>query len=135
MSENPSYVRDAVASAHAPKAIGPYSQAVRAGGMLYCSGQIALDPETGEMVSGGVGPQTDRVLDNLEAVLAEAGVNWSHVVRCTIYLKSLGDFTEVNERYGKRFQAPYPARVTIEAPALPKGSLVEIDAIAVLPKA
>lgn len=128
------HTRETVASEKAPKAIGPYSQAVKANGMLFCSGQIALDPATGDMVTGGIGVQTERVLDNLEAVLAAAGCDWSHVVRCTIYLKSLGDFGEVNERYGKRFQAPYPARVTIEAPALPKGSLVEIDAIAVLPK-
>ena len=134
MTETKTNVRDAIASERAPKAIGPYSQAVRANGMLYCSGQIALDPATGEMVPGGVGVQTERVLDNLEAVLAAAGADWSHVVRTTIYLKSLGDFAEVNERYGKRFRAPFPARVTIEASALPKGSLVEIDAIAVLPQ-
>lgn len=134
MSDKKPYARDVVATENAPKAIGPYSQAVKANGMLFCSGQIALDPKTGDMVNGGVGVQTERVLDNLEAVLAAAGCDWSHVVRTTIYLKSLGDFGEVNERYGKRFRAPYPARVTIEAPALPKGSLVEIDAVAVLPK-
>jgi len=127
-------VRDAVASEHAPKAIGPYSQAVRAGGMLFCSGQIPLDPATGQMVTGAIGVQTERVLDNLEAVLRAGGADWSNVVRTTIYLKSLGDFGEVNERYGKRFQAPYPARVTIEASELPKGALVEIDSIAALPR-
>lgn len=126
-------VRDAVASEQAPKAIGPYSQAVRAGGMLFCSGQIPLDPATGQMVTGAIGVQTERVLDNLEAVLKAGGADWSNVVRTTIYLKSLGDFGEVNERYGKRFHPPYPARVTIEAAELPKGALVEIDAIAALP--
>lgn len=116
---------------HAPAAIGPYSQAVEAGGMVFLSGQIPLDPTTGAMVEGDVAAQAERVMQNLEAVLAAAGLTFAHVVRCTIYLTNLGDFATVNEVYGKRFPANPPARATVQVAALPKGAQVEIDAIAV----
>lgn len=116
---------------HAPAAIGPYSQAVEAGGMVFLSGQIPLDPTTGAMVEGDVAAQAERVMQNLEAVLAAAGLTFAHVVRCTIYLTNLGDFATVNEVYGQRFPADPPARATVQVAALPKGAQVEIDAIAV----
>jgi 2-iminobutanoate/2-iminopropanoate deaminase len=123
-----------VATAKAPKAIGPYSQAVRVGGVLYASGQIGLDPETGVMVAGGIEEQSTRVMENLKAVLAEAGLNFSHVVKTTVYLKSMDDFALMNSIYAKYF-APEggvaPARSTVQAAALPKDALVEIDLIAV----
>jgi len=126
--------RTVVIAEHAPEAIGPYSQAIRAGGMLFCSGQIALDPATGQMVGAGdVAAQTRRVLDNLGAVLLEGGAGWHSVVKTTIYLKDLGDFGTVNEIYGERFGADPPARATVEVSSLPKNALVEIDAIALIP--
>lgn len=120
-----------LSTSHAPAAIGPYSQAVEAGGMVFLSGQIPLDPTTGAMVEGDVAAQAERVMQNLEAVLAAAGLTFAHVVRCTIYLTNLGDFATVNEVYGKRFPAEPPARATVQVAALPKGAQVEIDAIAV----
>lgn len=114
----------------APAAIGPYSQAVRAGDYLFCSGQIPLVPETGEMVAGGVAEQTRQVLDNLAQVLAEAGVDFSAVAKTTIYLADLGDFVRVNEIYAGYCAEVAPARATVQVAALPKGALVEIDAIA-----
>jgi 2-iminobutanoate/2-iminopropanoate deaminase len=122
--------KQAVATRHAPQAIGPYSQAVRAGDLLFLSGQIPLDPATGEMIAGGVGEQTERVLKNLAAVLAGAGRGLDDVVKTTIYLVDLGSFATVNEVYGRFFHAPYPARATVQVAALPRGALVEIDAIA-----
>lgn len=127
--------REVIASADAPKAIGPYSQAIRAGGMVFLSGQIPLDPKTGEMVGGqDVRAQTERVMQNLEAVLAAASLSFAHVVKATIYLIDLGDFAAVNEIYGKRFEgfAP-PARATVQVAALPRGSKVEIDLVAIAP--
>jgi 2-iminobutanoate/2-iminopropanoate deaminase len=123
-----------VTSAGAPKAIGPYSQAIEARGArtLYLSGQIPLDPATGELVAGDVALQTARVMENLGAVLAAAGAGFEHVVRCTIYLVDLGDFAAVNEVYGRSFPADPPARATVQVAALPRGARVEIDAIAVL---
>jgi 2-iminobutanoate/2-iminopropanoate deaminase len=124
----------AVSTKDAPAAIGPYSQAVRANGTLYCSGQIALDPVTGALVEGGIEAQTERACANIRAVLAEAGLDFSHVVKTTIFLKSMGDFAAVNAIYGKHF-APQgvtaPARSTVQAAALPKDALVEIEVIAV----
>jgi 2-iminobutanoate/2-iminopropanoate deaminase len=117
---------------HAPKAIGPYSQAVEAGGFLFVSGQIPLDPKTGELVAGDVKLQTERVLKNLEAVLAAADLTLENVVKTTIFLKSMSDFAAVNEVYGLFFKKPYPARATVEVSALPKGASVEIEAIAEL---
>jgi 2-iminobutanoate/2-iminopropanoate deaminase len=117
----------------APAAIGPYSQAVRVGDTLFTSGQIPLDPATGAIVPGGIREQTTRVLDNLAAVLEEAGLDMAHVVKTTVYLKSMGDFASMNEVYAKYF-APEgvvpPARSTVEVARLPKDALVEIDIIA-----
>jgi 2-iminobutanoate/2-iminopropanoate deaminase len=119
-----------VATDQAPAAIGPYSQAVRAGQLLFCSGQIALDPATGALVDGGIDTQTLRVLDNLTAVLAAAGASWSDVVKTTIFLSDLDHFQRVNEIYAQRVGAVPPARATVEVSRLPKDALVEIDAIA-----
>ncbi|HME91732.1 MAG TPA: RidA family protein [Myxococcaceae bacterium] len=117
----------------APNAIGPYSQAVQvpAGALTFLSGQIPLDPKTGEMVTGDAAAQATRVMENLKAVLAAAGLNFGHVVRCSIYLADLKDFAAVNEVYGRYFEAPPPARSTFQVAALPKGAKLEIDAIAV----
>lgn len=124
-------MKRAVATDQAPKAIGPYSQAVRAGRWLFCSGQIGLDPASGELVGGGVTAETTRVLENLSAVLQAAGASLADVVRTTIYLTDLGDFAPVNEVYARYFSAPFPARATIGVAALPRGAAVEIDAVAV----
>lgn len=123
----------AVSTDAAPKAIGPYSQAVIANGLVFCSGQIALDPATGALIDGDTRAQTVRVMENLRAVLAAAGVGMDRVVRCTIFLKDLGDFAVVNEVYGGYFTATPPARATVEVSRLPRDVRVEIDAIAVLP--
>jgi len=114
----------------APAAIGPYSQAIRAGDFVFCSGQIGLDPDGGTMVEGGVEAQTRQVLDNLGAVLHAAGLDWANVVKTTIFLSDLGDFQRVNAIYANRFGEVAPARATVEVSRLPKGALVEIDAIA-----
>ena len=127
-------MRRKIESAGAPKAIGPYSQAIEARGAhtLWLSGQIPLDPATGELVPGDVVAQAARVMENLRAVLAAAGAGFEHVVRCTIYLADLADFAKVNEVYGKAFPAEPPARATVQVAALPRGARVEIDAVAVL---
>ncbi|MGH7624605.1 MAG: RidA family protein [Gemmatimonadaceae bacterium] len=122
-----------VASEHAPQAIGPYSQAVMAGGMLFTAGQIALDPATGRMTEGGIVEQTDRVMKNLEAVLAAAGASWSDVVRSTVYLVDLADFPVFNDAYGRHLGTARPARSTVQVAALPRGAVVEIDVIASIP--
>jgi reactive intermediate/imine deaminase len=122
-----------IATKDAPAAIGPYSQAVRAGGLVFVSGQIPLDPATGQIVAGDVAAQTQRVLKNLEAILAAAGCAFRDVVRTTIYLVDLAHFGDVNDVYARFFAVPYPARVTVQVSALPRGSLVEIDAIATAP--
>lgn len=114
----------------APKAIGPYSQGVRVGDLLFLSGQIPLDPATGELVAGDVAAQTERVLDNLAAVLASQDLEFRHVVKTTIFLVDLADFGKVNELYGRRFPADPPARSTVQVAALPRGARVEIEAIA-----
>lgn len=119
-----------IATDKAPAAIGPYSQAVLAGNTLYCSGQIPLVPETGEMVAGGVEEQTVQVMENLKEVLAAAGFGLEEVVKTTIYLEDLGHFALVNEVYGRYFPGLAPARATIQVAALPKGAQVEIDAVA-----
>ncbi len=113
----------------APAAIGPYSQAVVAGGNLYVSGQIPLDPATGEVVEGGVAAQATRVLDNLKAVIEAAGSDLRQVVKVTIYITDMAQFATVNEIYGTYFSAPFPARACVEVSALPKGVEVEMDAI------
>ncbi len=124
----------AVVTSQAPAPVGPYNQAVKAGGLLFCSGQIALDPASGEMVGGGdVEAETRQVLANLKAVLAEAGCSPQQVVRTTVFLADLGDFARVNAIYADTFGAGVsPARACVEVAALPKGARVEIDCIAVL---
>jgi 2-iminobutanoate/2-iminopropanoate deaminase len=119
-----------VSSPDAPKAIGPYSQAVRAGQLLFMSGQVPLDPASGLIVSGDITAQTRRTLDNIKAVLAAAGLSFANVVRTTIFLADMNDFAAVNEVYGQYFSQPYPARVTVQVARLPKDARVEIDAIA-----
>jgi 2-iminobutanoate/2-iminopropanoate deaminase len=121
-----------VATADAPAAIGPYSQAIVVGDQVFCSGQIPLDPATGALVGGDFRVQAERVLANLEAVLLGAGATLGDVVRTTVYLVDLADFTVLNEVYGQRFAAPFPARATVGVAALPKGARVEIDAVAVI---
>jgi 2-iminobutanoate/2-iminopropanoate deaminase len=131
-----SKIKSAISTKQAPAAIGPYSQAIRLGDVLYTSGQVALDPATGALVAGGIQEQTTRVLDNLTAVLGEAGVEMSQVVKTTVFLKDMNDFAAMNEIYARYF-APEgvvpPARSTVEVARLPKDSLVEIEVIATLP--
>ncbi len=114
----------------APAAIGPYSQAVRGGGWLFFSGQIPLDPASGELVTGGIGRQTEQVMANIGAVLEAAGLDFSSVVKTTIYLVDLQDFGEVNGIYGRYFGSVAPARATVQVAALPKGALIEIEGVA-----
>lgn len=117
---------------HAPKAIGPYSQAIVINGFVFCSGQTPLVPETGNMVEGGVEEQAHRVLQNLSAVLKAAGSDMSKVVKTTVFLQSMGDFAAMNAIYATYFPAPQPARSTVEVAKLPKNCLVEIECIATL---
>lgn len=124
--------RDAIVTDQAPAAIGPYSQGIKAGGLLFVSGQIPLDPATGQMVGDDIVTQTRQVMRNLEAVLAAAGCTFDHVARSTIYLLDLGDFGAVNEIYGQAFAAPAPARATVQVARLPRDARVEIDVIATL---
>ena len=125
-------MRQAVSSEAAPKAIGPYSQAVRAGSLLFVSGQIPLDPATGAMIEGDIAAQTRRVFANLQAILEAAGGSFDNVVRTTVYLADMNDFATVNEIYGTYFSSPAPARATVQAARLPKDARVEIDLIASL---
>ncbi len=118
-----------VRSAKAPSPIGPYSQAIDAGG-VYCSGQVGLNPSTGNLEAGIV-QQTARALSNLEAVLAAAGLGLKNVVKTTVFMVDIAEFAQMNEEYAKHFQAPYPARSTVQVAALPKGARVEIEAVAV----
>ena len=124
--------REAVSTDAAPAAIGPYSQAIRAGSLLFVSGQIPLDPTTGAMVDGDIAAQTHRVFANLKAILEAAGASLDHVVRTTVYLADMNDFAKVNEIYGTYFSSPAPARATVQAARLPKDARVEIDVIASL---
>lgn len=121
-----------ISTTEAPAAIGPYSQAIKAGDFLYASGQIPLDPTTGTITEGGITAQTHQVLQNLGAVLRAAGVSYDRVVKTTVYLADMADFSEVNEVYAGYFSAPAPARATIQAAALPKNVRVEIDVVAYL---
>jgi 2-iminobutanoate/2-iminopropanoate deaminase len=123
-------MRETVKTGKAPAAIGPYSQAVRSGGFLFCSGQIPLDPATGKMVEGGIDAQTERVLRNLDEVLEAGGASLEEVVKTTVYLTDLSDFPAMNAVYGKFFPENPPARATVQVAKLPAGALVEIDAIA-----
>jgi len=122
----------AVSTPAAPGAIGPYSQAIRAGDFLFLSGQIPLDPATGQVVEGGIAAQTHQVLKNLGAVLAAAGTSYDRVVKTTVYLADMAEFAEMNATYAGYFSAPAPARATIQAAGLPRGVRVEIDIVAYL---
>jgi 2-iminobutanoate/2-iminopropanoate deaminase len=127
-----SHHRETITALNAPAAIGPYAQAIRAGGLLFCSGQIPLDPESGELVEGGPADQARRCLENLGAVCAAAGTALSEAVRVTVYMTDLDAFAEVNEVYAKFFEGDPPARVTVGVAALPGGAGVEIDAVVAL---
>lgn len=119
-----------IKSENAPRAIGPYSQAVRSGNFLFLSGQIPIDPLTGELIAGNVEAQTKQALRNIEGLLKAAGLGPQHVVKATVYLTDLSTFGQMNSVYGGFFSAPYPARSTVEVKGLPKGSMVEIDVMA-----
>jgi len=123
-------VREAVSSPNAPAAIGPYSQAIKAGNLLFLSGQIPLDPATGQLVSGGIEPQTRQVFANIGAILEAAGLSFANVMSATVYVTDMNDFAKVNEIYATYFSAPAPARATVQVARLPKDSLVEIQVVA-----
>ena len=125
-------MRTLVTAPGAAKAIGPYSPALRIGNLLFLSGSIPLDPESGQLVSGGIVEQTTRVMENIQALLAAAGASFHHVARTTVFMVDLGEFAQMNEVYAKYFTAPYPARSTVQVVKLPKDVRVEIDVIAVL---
>ena len=125
-------VREIISTDKAPRAIGPYSQAVRAGGFVFASGQIPIDPATGEFVAGGVAEQTDQVLRNVSAVLEAAGTRLDRVVKTTVFLADMNDFIAMNEVYGRFFAEQPPARATVQAARLPRDAKVEIEAIAML---
>ena len=122
-----------VESSAAPRALGPYSQAVVAGDTVFCAGQVGLDPATGKLVPGGIAGETARVLQNLAAVLEAEGLSLADVVKTTVFLADLTEFAAMNEVYGRHFTAPYPARATVQVAALPAGARVEIEAVAVQP--
>ena len=124
--------REAISTDAAPAAIGPYSQAIRAGSLLFVSGQIPLDPVSGKMIDGDIAAQTNQVFANLKAILEAAGASFDSVVRTTVYLADMNDFATVNEIYGTYFSSPAPARATVQAARLPKDARVEIDLIATL---
>jgi 2-iminobutanoate/2-iminopropanoate deaminase len=123
-------MREVIATDQAPQAIGPYSQAIRAAGLLFTSGQIPIDPATQQVISGDISAQTDRVLKNVSAILQASGSSLDNVLRCTVFLKNMGDFAAMNEVYGRYFKKAPPARSTVEVARLPKDVLVEIDVIA-----
>jgi 2-iminobutanoate/2-iminopropanoate deaminase len=123
-------MREIISTKDAPQAIGPYSQAVKANGFIFTSGQVAIDPANQQVIAGDVAAQTDRVLRNLSEILEAAGSGLGKVVRCTVFLKNMGDFAAMNAVYGKYFSSAPPARSTVEVARLPKDVLVEIDAIA-----
>jgi 2-iminobutanoate/2-iminopropanoate deaminase len=123
-------MREVIATEQAPQAIGPYSQAIRAQGLIFTSGQIAIDPGTEQIIAGDVSAQTDRVLKNLAAILQASGSSLEKVLRCTVFLKNMGDFAAMNEVYGLYFKQAPPARSTVEVARLPKDVLIEIDVIA-----
>lgn len=125
-------MKEIISTPKAPQAIGPYSQATRAGGFLFTAGQIALDPATGQIVEGDVPRQTERVMENLKAILEAAGSSFDRVVKATVYLKDMGDFAAMNQVYGRYFATNPPARSTVEAARLPRDVRVEIDLIAVV---
>lgn len=127
-------MKEIISTDDAPKAIGPYSQAVRSNGFVFVSGQVAIDPATQQVVQGDIAAQTERVLKNLSAILNASGSGLEKVVRATVFLKNMNDFTAMNEVYGRHFTSDPPARSTVEVARLPKDVLVEIDVIAVLRK-
>jgi 2-iminobutanoate/2-iminopropanoate deaminase len=122
--------REVIATKDAPQAIGPYSQAIKAAGLVFVSGQIAIDPATGSVVSGGIAEQTERVLKNLQAILQAAGTGLDQALKTTVYLKNMSEFAAMNEVYGKFWKSAPPARATVEVARLPKDVLVEIDIVA-----
>lgn len=124
------FMKEIISTGNAPGAIGPYSQAVKSGGMLFCSGQIPIDPETGEFVFGGVAEQTEQVLRNLEAVLKAGGSGLENVVKTTVFLADMADFAAMNEVYARYFADSSPARATVQAARLPRDARVEIECIA-----
>jgi len=123
-------VRQAVSTPSAPKAIGPYSQAIRAGSLLFVSGQVPIDPATGQIVNGDIAAQTHRVFQNIGEILKAGGASFDHVVRTTVFLADMNDFAAMNEAYATYFTAPAPARATVQVSRLPKDARVEIDVIA-----
>jgi len=125
-------MKDVVLSNKGPKPIGPYSQAIKAGGFLFASGQVALDPHSNEFLPGDVRQQTERVLENIKGILEAGGVNLHHVVKTTVFLKDMNDFAAMNEVYGKYFGVAPPARSTVQVARLPKDALVEIEVVASL---
>jgi 2-iminobutanoate/2-iminopropanoate deaminase len=125
-------MKDVVLTEKGPKPIGPYSQAIKSGGFLFASGQVALDPRSNEFLAGDIRQQTERVLDNVKAILEAGGANLHHVVKTTVFLKDMNDFAAMNEVYGKYFSAAPPARSTVQVARLPKDALVEIEVIASL---
>jgi 2-iminobutanoate/2-iminopropanoate deaminase len=125
-------MKEVILTARGPKPIGPYSQAIKANGLLFVSGQVALDPATGEFVGTDVRQQTERVFDNLKGILEASGVSFHHVVKTTVFLTDMNDFAAMNEVYGRYFSAAPPARSTVQAARLPKDALVEIELIATL---
>ena len=131
-SSRPPDVRQAVATDSAPKAIGPYSQAIRAGSLIFVSGQVPIDPATGQIVDGDIATQTHRVFRNISEILKAGGASLDHVVRTTVFLADMNDFATMNEVYGGYFSAPAPARATVQVSRLPKDARIEIDVIAVV---
>jgi len=123
-------MRDVISTPDAPKAIGPYSQAIRANGLVFASGQVAIDPATQQVISGDISAQTERVMKNISGILKAAGSDLKKVLRCTVFLKSMDDFAAMNAVYGKYFDSEPPSRSTVEVSRLPKDVLVEIDVIA-----
>lgn len=123
-------MRDVVNTDRGPKPIGPYSQAIKSGGLIFLSGQVALDPKSGELIGGDIRQQTERTLNNIKAILEAAGANMHHVVKSTVFLKDLNDFAAMNEIYGRYFTSAPPARSTVQVAKLPKDALVEIEIVA-----
>ena len=124
--------KNRIHSDNAPAAVGPYSQAIRAGDLVFTAGQVALDPAGGELVGSDVAAQTEQVISNLKAVLAAAGTGLEHVIKTTVFLQNMSDFAAMNAVYARHFPEPFPARSTVEVGALPKGGLVEIECVAVI---
>ena len=125
-------MKDVVLTDKGPKPIGPYSQAIKSGGFLFASGQVALDPRTNEFAAGDIRQQTERVLENIKGILEAGGVNLHHIVKTTVFLKDMNDFAAMNEVYGKYFTSAPPARSTVQVARLPKDALVEIEVVAAL---